>query len=134
MPYGWIITWLNYYRVDYYMVRWLRVALDATWQPSNHLGEGGWPLQPISHGGTSAQPSDAVAYSDPGGWRLSATYQTDVRLVPYQLENGKYNLISVWFHKISKRFFNDQLKHCGQYGTDGFKDGIKEIKISPSRE
>ena len=27
--------------------------------------------------------------------------QTDVRLVPNQSENGKYNLISVWFNKIS---------------------------------
>ena len=30
--------------------------------------------------------------------------QTDVRLVPNQSENGKCNLISVWFNKISKRF------------------------------
>ena len=30
--------------------------------------------------------------------------QTDVRLVPNQLENGKYNLISLWLNKISKRF------------------------------
>ena len=30
--------------------------------------------------------------------------QTDVRLVPNQLENGKYNLISVRFNKISKIF------------------------------
>ena len=30
--------------------------------------------------------------------------QTDVRLVPNQSENGKYNLISAWFNKISKRF------------------------------
>ena len=30
--------------------------------------------------------------------------QTDVHLVPNQLETGKYNLISVWFNKISKRF------------------------------
>ena len=30
--------------------------------------------------------------------------QTDVRLVPNQSENGKYNLISVWFNKISRRF------------------------------
>ena len=29
--------------------------------------------------------------------------QTDVRLVPNQSENGKYNLISVWFYKISKK-------------------------------
>ena len=27
-----------------------------------------------------------------------------VRLVPSQSENGKYNLISVWLNKISKRF------------------------------
>ena len=30
--------------------------------------------------------------------------QTDVRLVPNQLENSKYNLISVWFNKIWKIF------------------------------
>ena len=30
--------------------------------------------------------------------------QTDVRLDPNQSENGKYNLISLWFNKISKRF------------------------------
>ena len=30
--------------------------------------------------------------------------QTDVRSVPNQLENGKYNLISGCFNKISKRF------------------------------
>ena len=30
--------------------------------------------------------------------------QTDVRLVPNQPENGKYNLISGWFNKISKWF------------------------------
>ena len=30
--------------------------------------------------------------------------QTDVRLVPNQSENGNYNLISVWFNKILKRF------------------------------
>ena len=30
--------------------------------------------------------------------------QTDVRLVPNQSENGKYNLISVRFNKISKKF------------------------------
>ena len=30
--------------------------------------------------------------------------QTDVRLVPNQSENGKYNRISGWFNKISKRF------------------------------
>ena len=30
--------------------------------------------------------------------------QTDVLLDPNQSENGKYNLISVWFYKISKRF------------------------------
>ena len=30
--------------------------------------------------------------------------QTDVRLVPNQSENGKYDLISVWFIMISKRF------------------------------
>ena len=30
--------------------------------------------------------------------------QTDVRLVPNQSENEKYNLTSVWFNKISKRF------------------------------
>ena len=30
--------------------------------------------------------------------------QTDVRLFPNQSENGKYNLILVWFNKISKRF------------------------------
>ena len=29
--------------------------------------------------------------------------QTDVRLVPNQSENGKYNLISVSFNKVSKR-------------------------------
>ena len=29
---------------------------------------------------------------------------TDVRLVTYQSKNGKYNLISVWFNKISRRF------------------------------
>ena len=29
---------------------------------------------------------------------------TDVRLVPNQSKNGKYNLISGWFNKISKRF------------------------------
>ena len=29
--------------------------------------------------------------------------QTDVRLVPNQSTNGKYNLISVWFNKISKK-------------------------------
>ena len=30
--------------------------------------------------------------------------QTDVSLVPNQLENGKYNLISVSFHEISRKF------------------------------
>ena len=30
--------------------------------------------------------------------------QTDVCLVPNQLENGQYNLISVWFDIIMKRF------------------------------
>ena len=30
--------------------------------------------------------------------------QKDVRLVPNQPENGNYNLISVWFIKISKQF------------------------------
>ena len=30
--------------------------------------------------------------------------QTNVRLTPNQSENGKYNLISGWFNKISKRF------------------------------
>ena len=30
--------------------------------------------------------------------------QTDVRLAPNQSENGKYNLISVLFTKIWKRF------------------------------
>ena len=35
---------------------------------------------------------------------LVYTYQTDVRLVPNQSENGKYNLISVCFDNISKRF------------------------------
>ena len=30
--------------------------------------------------------------------------QTDIRLVPNQSENGKYNLISGWINKISKRF------------------------------
>ena len=30
--------------------------------------------------------------------------QTDVRLVPNQSENDKYNLIWVWFDKISKIF------------------------------
>ena len=30
--------------------------------------------------------------------------QTEVRLVPNQSENGKYNLISGWFNKISKKF------------------------------
>ena len=30
--------------------------------------------------------------------------QTDIHLVPNQLENGKYNLISVWLNKISKIF------------------------------
>ena len=30
--------------------------------------------------------------------------QTDDRLVPNQSENGKYNLISVLFNKIQKRF------------------------------
>ena len=32
--------------------------------------------------------------------------QTDVRLVPNQSEDGKYNLISVWFKKILKRFLS----------------------------
>jgi len=31
--------------------------------------------------------------------------QTDVRLIPNRSENCKYNPISVWFNKISKRFF-----------------------------
>ena len=30
--------------------------------------------------------------------------QTDVRLVINQSENGKYNLISVWYNKISKKY------------------------------
>ena len=30
--------------------------------------------------------------------------QTVIRLIPNQSEKGKYNLISVWFNKISKRF------------------------------
>ena len=36
--------------------------------------------------------------------------QTDVRLDPNQTENGNYNLNSVWFNKISKRFL------CVYYG------------------
>ena len=28
--------------------------------------------------------------------------QEDIRLVPNQSENDKYNLVSVWFNKISK--------------------------------
>ena len=32
--------------------------------------------------------------------------QTDVRLVPNQSEIGNYNLISVWFNKISKIFLS----------------------------
>ena len=36
--------------------------------------------------------------------------QTDVRLVPNLLVNGKYNLISVWFNKIWKRFPCVQIK------------------------
>ena len=32
--------------------------------------------------------------------------QTDFRLDPNQLENGKYNRISGWFNKISKRFLS----------------------------
>ena len=35
--------------------------------------------------------------------------QTDVRLVTNQSENGKYNLISGWFNKISKRFLCVQI-------------------------
>ena len=31
-------------------------------------------------------------------------FQTEVRLDPNQSENGKYNLISVWFNKILKGF------------------------------
>ena len=34
--------------------------------------------------------------------------QTDFRLYPNQSENGKYNLISVWFNKNSKRFLCSQ--------------------------
>ena len=37
-------------------------------------------------------------------FRLIWNQTESVRLVPNQLENGKYNLISVWFNKISKRF------------------------------
>ena len=33
--------------------------------------------------------------------------QSDIRFDPNQSENVKYNLISVWFNKISKRFRND---------------------------
>ena len=32
--------------------------------------------------------------------------QTDVRLVPNQSKNGKYNLISGWFEKKSKKFLS----------------------------
>ena len=32
--------------------------------------------------------------------------QMDARLDPYQSENGKYNLISGWFNKISKTFLS----------------------------
>ena len=36
--------------------------------------------------------------------------QTDVRLVPDQSESPKYNLISVWFNNISKRYLCVQLQ------------------------
>ena len=44
--------------------------------------------------------------------------QTDVRLVPNQSENGKYNLISVWFNKTSKRFIcvYEAKKKCVRLG------------------
>ena len=39
--------------------------------------------------------------------------QTEVRLVPNPSVRGKYNLISVWYNKISKRFFCVYyVKHC----------------------
>ena len=78
--------------------------------------------------------------------------QTDVLLVPNQLENGKYNLIWVWFNKISKIFLCVLLcsefvrepgvsRHHGskikglpettrtssQYGIEGFERGLQLI-------
>ena len=41
--------------------------------------------------------------------------QTDVRLIPNQSENGKYNLISGCLDKIWKRFFSVQGEH--QYSS-----------------
>ena len=37
--------------------------------------------------------------------------QTDVRLVPNQSVHGKYNQISGWFSKISKRFLCVYVTH-----------------------
>ena len=39
--------------------------------------------------------------------------QTGVRLVPNLSENGTYNLISVWFNNISKRFLCVYPVFCG---------------------
>jgi len=46
--------------------------------------------------------------------------QTDIRLVPNQSENGKYNLISGWFNKISKIF----LRVCHRLGVQTGKTRI----------
>ena len=32
--------------------------------------------------------------------------QTDIRLIPNQSENGKYNIILVWLNKIPKSFLS----------------------------
>ena len=43
--------------------------------------------------------------------------RTDFRLIPNQLENGIYNLISVWFDNISKKFLCvlRGFSHCSDF-------------------
>ena len=59
--------------------------------------------------------------------------QMDVRLVPNQSENDKYNLISVWFNMIPKIFLCamdlPERVHLNKYKTKH-----KEKQLSPSHE
>ena len=57
--------------------------------------------------------------------------QTDVRLDPNQLENGKYNLNSVWFNKISKIFLcvctNWTVSASAQIDHQTLMDDVKSL-------
>ena len=61
--------------------------------------------------------------------------QTDVRLVPNQLENGTYNLITVWFNKILERFVCVwvSFKHLGNvWCSGGFRRAIHSFDTHDS--